>query len=236
MVQLDRTICRFEVQGCVSSMAYSDASSACLVSTIMNGTHIFSMDGADDSSERYAARVESFPHHIVGGDPIVSACFLSSGTCLATGSAMGGITVVSRQSRGVLRCYTFQDGAPVLSLREVPQQPSLLLSSSPGSVQLIDVEHAAVRLDLMVPKPRIVGAVAVTGDTFAVANYDGKVLLYDARRGCEPVTVLSVPDQITSVAAAPDTGAVAAGTVGGRVFVMRCTPGKVREEAFGTGK
>ncbi|RNF04196.1 uncharacterized protein Tco025E_08007 [Trypanosoma conorhini] len=236
MAENDGVSCRFEVQGRISSMTYSDASNACLVSTIMNGTHIFNMDDCRGLSPRYAARLESFPHHIVGGDPIISSCFLSSDSCLAVGSSVGGIVVVSRQSRSVVRCYTFQDEAPVLSLKEVPQEPSLLLSASPVGVQVIDVERAAVRLSLTIPKPRVVGAVAATRNTLAVANYDGKVLLYDVRCGSDPLTVLAVPDQVTSIAMSPDSSAVVAGTVGGRVFVMRCLMSNVREEAFGTGK
>ncbi|RNE98475.1 hypothetical protein TraAM80_08745 [Trypanosoma rangeli] len=236
MVENDGVSCRFEVQGRISSMTYSDASNACLVSTIMNGTHIFNMGDSSGVSPQFAARLESFPHNIVGGDPIISSCFLSSDSCLAVGSSVGGIAVVSRQSRSVVKCYTFQDEAPVLSLKEVPQEPSLLLSASPVGVQVIDVERAAVRLSLAILKPRVIGAVATSRNNFAVANYDGKVMLYDVRCGCDPVTVLAVPDQITSITVSPDSSALVAGTVGGRVFVMRCLVSKVREEAFGTGK
>ncbi|EKF37799.1 hypothetical protein MOQ_001998 [Trypanosoma cruzi marinkellei] len=236
MAENDGTICRFEVQGRISSMAYGDATNACLVSTIMNGTHIFNMDSSCGAPTRYVAQLESFPHHIIGGDPIISSCFLSSDSSLAVGSSVGGIVVVSRSSRSVVRCYNFQDEAPVLSLKEVPHEPSLLLSASPVGVQAIDVERSAVRLSLAVPKPRVVGAVAITKNSFAVANYDGKVMLYDVRCGIDPVTVLAVPDQITSIAVSPDSRALVAGTVGGRVFVMRCMVSKLREEAFGTGK
>lgn len=236
MAESDEFTCRFEVQGRISSMTHSDTSNACLVSTIMNGSHIFSLGSSSDASAQHVTRVESFPHHVIGGDPIVSSSFLSGDSCLAVGSSLGSIAVVSRESRSVVRCYTFQDEAPVLSLKEVPHEPSLLLSASPIGVQVIDVERAAVQLSFTIPKPRVVGAVAVSRNSFAVANYDGKVMLYDTRCGTEPVTVLAVPDQITSIAASPDSGAVVAGTVGGRVFVMRCLVSRVREEAFGTGK
>ncbi|ORC90827.1 uncharacterized protein TM35_000072510 [Trypanosoma theileri] len=234
---MDRITCRFEVQGRISNMAHSDITNDCLVSTMMNGTHIFKKDDSNyEPSTRSSIHLESFPHHIIGGDPVISSCFLSADSCIAIGTGMGSIAVISRHSRTVVRCYTFQEETPVLSLKEVPQEPSLLLSSSPSSAEVIDIERAAVRLSFLTPKPRVIGAVAVNNNTFAVANYDGKVMLYDARRGREPVTILAVPDQITSISASLDSAAVAAGTVGGRVFVMRCSTSNVREEAFGTGK
>ncbi|KAH9579984.1 hypothetical protein LSM04_005526 [Trypanosoma melophagium] len=234
---MDRITCRFEVQGRISNMTHSDTTNSCLVSTMMNGTHIFNMSGSHyETSTRCSTHLESFPHHIIGGDPVISSCFLSADSCMAIGTAMGSIAVISRQSRMVVRCYTFQEETPVLSLKEVPQEPSLLLSSSPSSAEVIDIERAVVRLSFVTPKPRVIGAVAVNNNSFAVANYDGKVMLYDARSGTEPVTVLAIPDQITSISASLDSAAVAVGTVGGRVFVMRCSTSNVREEAFGTGK
>lgn len=227
-------IFRFEVQGRVSSMTYSEAGNAYLVSTIMNGTHILNMDNS--ASTRHATDVETFPHSIIGGDPVISSSFLSSDSYIAVGSSVGSIAIVSRSLLSVVKCYTFPDEAPVLSLKEVPHEPSLLLSALPNAVQVIDVERATVRMSLNILKPRVVGTVAVTRNSLAVANYDGKVLLYDARCGCDPTTILAVPDQITSVAVSQSSGALVAGTVGGRVFVMRCMMNKVREEAFGTGK
>ncbi|KAG8342084.1 hypothetical protein ERJ75_000728500 [Trypanosoma vivax] len=239
MTQVGGIQSRFEVQGLVSSMAHGSSSPVCLVSTIMNGAHIFSPEGLADTcvtTSQSTICVESFPHNIIGEDPVISSRFVLGDSCFAVGSAVGSIAVVSRQSRSVVRCYTFQDGAGVLSLGEVPGEPSLLVSCSQAGVQVVDMEQAALRLTLSVPKARVVGSVAVSSSIVVVANYDGKVMLYDMRKGSEPVVVLVVPDQITSVSPSTHLGAVAVGTVSGRVFILRCSAGSVREEAFAIGK
>ncbi|AAZ11935.1 kinetoplastid kinetochore protein 15 [Trypanosoma equiperdum] len=237
-MKLERSSC-FEVQGCISCLTQASNEDACLASTMMNGAHIFHMGDlqhAQCGARQAVTHVETFPHGNFGEGAVISSSFVSYDSCFATGSSSGDIVLVSRHSKNVVQHYSFQNKAAVLSLKEVPNEPSLLLACSPTDAQIIDLETSTARINLHIPKPCVVGGTALTQNTLVVAAYDGKAMLYDVRRGHEPVVILAVPDQIISITSSPDTGAVATGTVSGRVFVLRCLEGNVREEAFSTGK
>ncbi|KAK7199172.1 hypothetical protein NESM_000887100 [Novymonas esmeraldas] len=233
-----KTACRLEVLGKVSSIQYDGATSSCLVSTILNGTHVFNLDddfyGANLAAGLSASSVESYPYHSMGEEPLMSACFFNAGQLFAVGSSSGSVTVVSRRSRALTSCYATPDSLPIRSIREVPCQPNHLLSCTEQGAAVIDVERSQLRATLENPAAgRAVAAVPLQPHTFVVANYDGKVLLYDTRCRSSPTSVLSLPDQITCLAASLDTAEVCVGTVGGRVFTLRCTEGPQREQAFG---
>lgn len=235
-----KTACRLEVLGKASSMSYSAETQACLVTTILNGVHVFHTNnqfyGANLATGLSASDVESYPVSKCGEDPLLSCCFLGSGEYIALGAITGTISVLSRRSHDLTGCYTLQESAPVSSLSAVPQRPSCTLVCTQSGADVVDVERSALVFSLGNPAPRAVSAVALSSTTFAMANYDGKVLLYDSRRGAAPTTILSIPDQITTLAVCPQTAQTCVGTVGGRVLTLRCVESAVREQAFGTGK
>ncbi|KAL7702798.1 hypothetical protein N2W54_002476 [Lotmaria passim] len=233
-----KTACRFEVLGKVSSIHYDSTTSSCLVSTILNGTHIFNLDddfyGANLAVGLSASSVESYPYHAIGEAPLLSSTFCNTGQLFAVGSSSGTVTVVSRRSRVLTSCYTNPDCFPIRSLHEVVGEPGCLLTCTERGADIVDVERSQLRVTLQNPAPgRAVFAIPLHPHTFVVANYDGKVLLYDTRYRHSPSTLLSLPDQITCLSVAADTAEVCAGTVGGRVFTLRCTEGPQREQAFG---
>lgn len=233
-----KTACRLEVVGRVSSIRYDAATASCLVSTVLNGTHIFNLDdefyGANLASGLSASSVESYPYRTMGDEPLMSACFFNAGHFFAVGASSGSVTVVSRRSRALTSCYSAPDALPIRSLSEIAGLPSCLLTCTDHGAAVIDVERSQLRATLENPAPgRAVAAAPLQPHTFAVANYDGKVLLYDTRYRSAPSSVLSLPDQITCLATAPDTSEVCVGTVAGRAFTLRCTEGPQREQAFG---
>ncbi|KPI82944.1 hypothetical protein ABL78_8039 [Leptomonas seymouri] len=233
-----KTACRLEVQGKVSSIHYDGATASCLVSTILNGTHLFNLDddfyGANLSVGLSASCVESYPYHAIGEAPLLSSSFFNAGQLFAVGSSSGTVTVVSRRSRAMTSCYSTPDCLPIRSVHEVVGQPNCLLTCTERGAEVIDVERSQLRTTLGNPAPgRAVAAIPLRPYTFVVANYDGKVLLYDTRYRNTPSSVLSIPDQITCISATADTAEVCVGTVGGRVFSLRCTEGPQREQAFG---
>jgi hypothetical protein len=233
-----KTACRLEVLGKVSSIHYDCATASCLVSTILNGAHVFNLDddfyGANLAVGLSASSVESYPYDAIGEAPLLSSSFLSAGQLFAVGASSGTITVLSRRSRGMTSCYASPDCLPIRSVHEVVGQPNCLLSCTERGAELIDVERCQLRTTLENPAPgRAVAASPLHPHTFVVANYDGKVLLYDTRYRNTPSSVLSLPDQITCLSAAVDTAEVCVGTVGGRVFTLRCAEGPQREQAFG---
>ncbi|KAG5472469.1 hypothetical protein LSCM1_03868 [Leishmania martiniquensis] len=233
-----KTACRLEVVGKVSSICYDDTTSSCLVSTILNGTHVFNLDdsfyGANLAVGLSASSVESYPYHTMGEEPLMSSCFFNAGQLFAVGSSCGSVTVVSRRSRALTSCYTAPDSLPVRTLSEFPGQSNCLLMCTERGAAVIDVERSQLRVSLANPAPgRAVAAVPLLPHTSVVANYDGKALLYDMRYGNTPISVLSLPDQITCLATSRDASVVCVGTVGGRVFTLRCTEGPQREQAFG---
>ncbi|KAG5498745.1 hypothetical protein JKF63_03038 [Porcisia hertigi] len=233
-----KTACRLEVVGKVSSIRYDCATSSCLVSTILNGTHVFNLDddfyGANLASGLSARSVESYPCDTVSREPLMSSCFMSAGRLFAVGSSSGTVTAVSRCSRALTSCYSTPGSFPIRALSEIPGQPNCLLTCTEQGAAVLDVERSDLRDALENPAPgRAVAAVPLQPHTFVVANYDGKVLLYDTRYRNSPSSVLSLPDQITCLAASLETLEVCVGTVGGRVFTLRCTEGPQREQAFG---
>ncbi|KPA83315.1 hypothetical protein ABB37_02976 [Leptomonas pyrrhocoris] len=233
-----KTACRLEVLGKVSSIHYDCTTASCLVSTILNGAHVFNLDdnfyGANLAVGLSSSSVESYPYHDIGEAPLLSSSFFSAGQLFAVGSSSGTVTVVSRRSRAMTSCYSTPDGLPIRSVHEVVSQPNCLLTCTQRGAEVIDVERSQLRTTLENPAPgRAVAAVPLSPHTFVVANYDGKVLLYDTRYRHTPSCILSIPDQITCVSAALDTAEVCVGTVGGRVFTLRCTEGPQREQAFG---
>ncbi|CAJ1032036.1 hypothetical protein Q4I30_006033 [Leishmania utingensis] len=236
-----KTACRLEVMGKVSSIHYDCVTSSCLVSTILNGTHIFNLDdtfyGANLAAGVSASSVESYPYHTMGEEPLMASCFFNTGQLFAVGSSSGSVTVVSRRSRALTSCYATPDSLPIRALSEIPTESNCLLMCTEQGAAIIDVERSQPRVSLANPAPgRAVAAVPLQRQTFVVANYDGKVLLYDTRYRSSPSSVLSLPDQITCLAASPDTSEVCVGTVGGRVFTLRCIEGAQREQAFGMSK
>lgn len=233
-----KTACRLEVLGKVSAIHYDCTTASCLVSTILNGTHIFNLDddfyGANLAVGLSASSVESYPYHAIGEAPLLSSTFFNAGQLFAVGSASGTVTVVSRRSRTLTSCYASPDCLPIRTLHEVVGQPSCLLTCTERGAAILDVERSQLRETLENPAPgRAVAAAPLHPGTFVVANYDGKVLLYDTRYRHTPSSILSLPDQVTCLSAAPDTAGVCVGTVGGRVFTLRCTEGAQREQAFG---
>lgn len=235
-----KTACRLEVVGKITSMDYCETTASCLVTTILNGAHVFNVDdnfyGANLSCGLSAHSVESYPYTTMGEEPLLSSCFFNKGALFAVGSSSGTLTVVSRCSRAMAACYTTSTCLPIRSLKAVPDEPGLLLICTEHGAEVIDVERSALHSSLVNPVPgRSVAAVALNDSTYVVANYDGMVLLYDRRSRTTPSTVLSVLDQVTCLASATATGEVSAGTVGGRVFTLRCIESRNREQAFATG-
>lgn len=247
-----RTACRMEVLGRVSSLAFSADSNACLLATVISGAHIFNMDesfyGPHLFAGMSASSVESYSARSIGEEPQLSSCFLGAGRLIALGSSRGVITVISRQSRSLTARYKvvsesgFDDSAsgtdlPIRSLHEVPLEPGAVLACTEHGAELVDVERCICLNTVRTPVPRAVAAVPLaTPYNYAVANYDGKVLLYDIRTGSSPTTILSIPDQITTLSVCQHTTKVCAGTVAGRAFTLRCIDGAFREQAFGTGR
>lgn len=235
-----KTACRLEVLGKVSAIQYDSDTASCLVSTVLNGTHIFHLDddfyGANLAVGLSASSVESYPYRAIGEAPLLSSAFLHAGQLFAVGSASGTVTVVSRRSRTLTSCYASPHCLPIRTLHEVVSQPNCVLTCTERGADLIDVERSQLRASLENPAAgRAVAAAPLHSHTFVVANYDGKVLLYDTRYRHAPCSVLSLGDQITCLSAARDTAEVCVGTVGGRVFTLRCTEGTQREQAIGMG-
>lgn len=235
-----KTACRVEVLGKVSSMHYDHTTSSCLVSTVLNGTHVFNLDddfyGANLSTGVSARSVETYPYHAIGDAPLLSSTFFNAGVLFAVGSSSGTVTVVSRRSRAITASYAAPDCLPMRSLHAVAEQPDCLLTCSERGADLIDVERSQLLASLQNPAAgRAVAAVPLAPYTFAVANYDGKVLLYDTRQSHQAASVLTVPDQITCLNVAADTAQVCVGTVSGRVMTLRCALGSHKEHAFGLG-
>ncbi|KAG5473236.1 hypothetical protein CUR178_03156 [Leishmania enriettii] len=233
-----KTACRLEVVGKVSSISYDYTTSSCLVSTILNGTHVFNLDdsfyGANLAVGLSSSSVESYPYHTMSEEPLMSSCFFNAGQLFAVGSSFGTVTIVSRRSRALTSCYAAPHSSPVRTLSEIPGEPNGLLMCTEQGAAVIDVERSQLRVSLVNPAPgRAVAAVPLQPHTLVVANYDGKALLYDMRYRSSPSSILSLPDQITCLAASRDTSEVCVGTVGGRVFTLRCTEGPQREQAFG---
>lgn len=233
--------CRMDVLGKVAGMSYCSHTNSCLAATILNGAHVFNLEGkpsvgALPSAFLSARSVESYPYTILGEEPLLSSCFLGDGELFALGAATGTVTVVSRHSRAMTGSYSTQAAVPIRGLAPVPQQSAALLVCSEAGAEVIDVNKSALLFALEDPMPRAIAAVALSPSQYAVANYDGKCLLYDTRASFSAHTVLSVPDQITSLTACPLTSRLAVGTVAGRVFTLRGVEGAAREQAFATGR
>ncbi|EPY25745.1 hypothetical protein STCU_04029 [Strigomonas culicis] len=227
------TTYRREVSDRVSSLAYSTVSRCCLATTLGSGAFMFDLNRDIHETEQ----VVTYAPSIFDFDPLVSSCFLGmKHQYIAVGSYNGGVSVLSKQSKENKAFYSTGYTCAVHSLQPVPHNETNVLVCTKYGAEVVDMDTNQSVVALEDPAPRAIGAVSLSPTAFAVANYDGSVLLYDSRTGSEAVTVLSVPDQLMSLAVCEDTREVCVGTVAGRVFTLRCVHSELREQAFATGK
>eukprot|EP00796_Vickermania_ingenoplastis_P005977 gene5977-4286_t len=235
-----QTVCKIEVLGRVAALSHSQDANSILASTVLNGCHIFNLNdefyGTKISAGIGSGDVESYPFELFGKKPFLSSCFLNSGKDFVMGSATGDVVAVSRTSRQLLRSFVKEDKSAIRSLHCMTNKPSCFLLCTDAGAEIIDVSEGLLA-SFDSPTPRCVGALCVDTNSVAVANYDGKVLVFDVRNTKRPESILSVPDQICSFSMCTEQGTVCCGTVGGRIFTLRCGKDSVtREEAFATGK
>lgn len=234
------SVSKVEVLGRVSSLSFCAKNNSILCGTILNGTHVFHLSSDTRSTGATtnisSRQIETFSTDVTGSQPCLSSCFLNDSARIVLGSSEGDLVVLDRSAHKKCNQYSLGETVSVRSVAAVPTYPNAVLASVDTGAQLIDTETAACLASFPSPVARTVGALVIDSFTYAVANYDGKVLLFDARNGSVPQCILSIPDQICSFNMCPGTGTVCAGTAGGRVFRLRCGVNDVsREEAFATG-
>lgn len=240
------SVFKMEVQGRVSSLVGSHSSRSMLVTTMLNGCHTFRFKNSDDGSTFNGfseSQIETFPAETVGSQPFLCSCLSEDGSRIFLGSSTGEVTAIIRSNPAGIGCagrsgvYKHEEPLPVRSLHAFPSTDLSVLLCTDSGTAVIDVEAGERTWSCANIAPRGIGAVPLGEKAIAVANYDGKVLLFDTRcSSTQPYCILSVPDQITAVAVG-ENSAVYAGTVGGRVFRLRCidTQPPIRDEALATG-
>lgn len=259
MPRSSKALCQVEIMGRVSSLSSIDTGTPLLLaSTILNGSHVFSLseEPCEPRSSAptgiSATQVETFSSPLVEDTPFLSSCWIpNGGNVFALGSSNGEVVAVCRKPRNrigscvVTGCHIQEKSfsSRILSLRAIQHRQAATLACQAGGASIVDLSRMCCTTSFADVAPRAVGALSVDSNVVAMANYDGKVLLFDVRTGTHLSTtkgkadcVISVPDQICSFSMCDETGAVCAGTASGRVFVLRCChTSSVRERAFAIG-
>lgn len=260
MPNSSRTIGSAEILGRVCALSTSRDAPLLLASTVANGCHVFSLSDSIYSSPSLSSahmsneKVETFSSEVVGKIPFLSSCWNRDDETFVLGSSQGEVVVVSRKKRKRIgSCVLTEDiqaeksffssSNGIRSLHSVQHHQSAVIACRDVGANVIDTSRMCSIASFTSIVPRAIGAQALDPNTVAVANYDGKVLLFDIRNSVhslgvdsKPDCIISVPDQICSFSMCEESGSVCAGTVSGRVFVLRCTNNSsVRECAFAIG-
>lgn len=263
MTNSSKSLCNIEVMGRVSSLSSIERDSPrLLASTILNGSHIFSLPESLYASCAVAPttissiKVETFSSEVLQDTPFLSSCWCPGGAddIFVLGSSCGDVVAFSIKHRMRTGSSLLMERPPhvktalsssnaIRSLHRIQKHETAVLACRDIGATVLDVSHMSCVSSFPNVVPRAIGALSVDSNVVAIANYDGKVLLFDARSRThslkiegKPECIISLPDQICSFAMCEETGAVCAGTVSGRIFVLRCfDSSSVRECAFAVG-